>query len=438
MVKSNFQSANSLFDTLLPGRRVQKSTKHLAFIILENKKIPWTWYKEKMAQYLFWNISGGVTGAGSGHCVYFYNDMDTALKEVKAKGHTHAMVCTIGMLISGSANQVTVKTPIQNFYEFSETNEFMRAHIIAHTNKPATIHSQHFEINFNKWNGKSITKLGSSYERSANNIHDDYTPLWIDTENHPRINNFTAEQREEKNFLYPERDYEKHEKIFYDFLKNGNNIPKIHDYKSSSLLINQAERKRKRYYYENNEPLPTHLDTKYDIIIAPTSGLMPEFLYDKYGHKDTKVIIFDYEQVFLDVKQRIIECGFVGDDLLYYMNYLSNKYTGEEWVFSCGATPNQKNALASNNHITTDASRIIDKLAETDYEMKVVDILSDDFQWISELVKDKTTLCYVSNIFQYYITWLYCDTNTIIDQYNKLDKALQSSTSYNLYGRSWK
>ena len=165
---------------------------------------------------------------------------------------------------------------------------------------------------------------------------------------------------------------------------------------------------------------------------------MPEFLYDKYGHKDTKVIIFDYEQVFLDVKQQIIEYGFVGDDLLYYMDHLSNKYTGEEWVFSCGQTPNQSNALAKNNNITKDASRIIDKLAETDYEMKLVDMLSDDFQWISELVKDKTVLCYISNIFQYYITWLYCDTNTIIDQYNKLDKALQSSTSYNLYGRSWK
>ena len=436
-MKSNFQSPSELFEILLTGRSVKESQKHLAFIIIENKKIPWTWYKEKMAQYLFWNISGGVTGAGSGHCVYFYNDIDTALKEIQGKGHTHAMVCTIGMLISGFGDQVNVKTPVQNFYEFSKSDEFMRAHIIAHPNKPATIHAQHFEINLNKWNGESLTKLGSSYKRSPNNIHDDYTPLWIDTENHPRINNFTLEQREEKNFLYPDRDYEIHEKIFYDFLKSEIASNTLIGYDSSTLLIRQAQRKRKRYYYENNEPLPTHLNTKYDIIIAPTSGLMPEFLYDKYGHENTKVIIFDYEPVFLKVKQQIIECGFVGDDLLYYMDHLSSQYDSE-YVFSCGRTPNQDRAFKTNQDITEDASRVVDKLAVADYEMRLVDMLSDDFEWITELVKDKTVMCYVSNIFQYYITWLYCDTNTIIDQYNKLDKALQSSTSYSLYGRSWK
>ena len=437
MVKSNFQSPSELFEILLTGRSVHKRSKYLAFIIIENKKIPWTWYKEKMAQYLFWNISGGVTGAGSGHHVYFYNDIDTALKETKAKGHTHAMVCTIGILI-GQGDQVIVKTPIQNFYEFSKSSEFMRAHIIAHPNKPATIHTQHFEINLKKWNGESLTKLGSSYERSPDNIHDDYTPLWIDTANHPRINNFTLAQRESKRFLYPHRDYEKHERIFYDFIKNNIVSSTLDGYESSTLLIIHAQRKRKRYYYENNEPLPKHLDTKYDIIIAPTSGLMAEFLYDKYGHKDTKIIIFDYEQVFLDVKRRIIECGFVGDDLLRYMDYLSEQYPGEEWIFACQRTPNQLAAFAENGDIIKEAARTVDKLAVTDYEMRLVNMLSDDFEWIPELIKDKTVLCYVSNIFQYYITWLYCDTNTIIDQYNKLNKALQSSTSYNLYGRSWK
>jgi hypothetical protein len=438
MVKSNFQSANSLFEILLTDRQVKESQKHLAFIILENHKIPWTWYKEKMAQYLFWNMQGGVTGAGSGHCVYFYNDIDTALKESKANGHTHAMVCTIGMLISGFGNQITVKTPIQNFYEFSESDEFMRAHIIAHPNKPATIHTQHFEINLNKWNGKSITELGHLYERGLDNIHDDYTPIWIDTKIHPRINNFTREERSEKNFMYPHRDYEMHENIFHNFLKTGSITTSLNNYESSTLLIKHAQRKRKRFYYENNEVLPSDLNTKYDVIIAPTAGLIPEFLYDKYGHKDTKVIIFDYDPVFLKVKQHIIECGFVGDDLLRYMDHLSSEYGNSEYIFSCGRTPNQAHAFVGNSDVIQDASRVVDKLAEADYEMKLVNILSDDFEWINELVKDKTVMFYVSNIFKYYITWLYCDTNTIIDQYNKLDKALQSSSSYELYGRSWK
>ena len=437
-MKSNFQSANSLFDILLSCRPAKEYQKHLAFVILENHKIPWTWYKEKMAQYLFWNMQGGVTGAGSGHSVYFYNDIDTALKEVKAAGHTHAMVCTIGMLISGFGNQVTIKTPIQNFYEFAKTDEFLRAHIIAKPNEPATIHTQHFEINLTKWNGKSITDLGSSYERDIDNIHDDYTPLWIDTENHPRINNFSHAQRGEKNFLYPDRNYEMHEKVFYDFLKNGNISTILNDHESSTLLIKHCQRKRKRYYYENNEILPSDLNTKYDVIIAPTAGLIPEFLYDKYGHEDTKVIIFDYDPVFLKVKQHIIECGFVGDDLLRYMNHLSSEYGNEEYVFSCGRTPNQAHAFIGNSDVIKDASRVVDKLAGANYEMRLVNMLSDDFEWINDLVKDKNVLCYISNIFKYYVTWLYSDTNTVIDQYTKLDTALQSSSNYNLHGRSWR
>ena len=122
MVQSNYLTANDLFNTLLFNRPVKESLKHLAFIILENDKIPWTWYKEKMASYLYWNMQGGVTGAGSGHNIYFCKDLDTALEQAKLNGHTHAMVCTIGMVLSGFGNQTTVKTPIQNFYEFSESD----------------------------------------------------------------------------------------------------------------------------------------------------------------------------------------------------------------------------------------------------------------------------------------------------------------------------
>ena len=393
-----------------------------------------------MAQGLFWNMQGGVTGAASGHHVYFYDDIgvDAILSDVKSKGHTHAMVCKIGMLISGFGDQVNIKTPIQNFYEFAKTDEFMRAHIIATPNKKATIHPQHLEINLDIWNGESVTDFGTSYTRCKDNVHDDYTPWWIDTEHHPRINNFTAEQRTEKNFLYPDRDYEKHEKIFYDFLKNGVITSTLIGYDSSTLLIKHAMRRRKRYYFENNEVLPSHLDTKYDVIIAPTAGLMPEFLYDKYGHEDTKVIIFDYDPLFLEVKKHIIEWGFVGEDLLYYMEHLSNKYSSDhDYVFSCGRSPNQASAFIGNTDIIKDATRVIDKLAEADYEMRQVDMLSDDFEWVESLVEGKSVLCYVSNIFKYYAVWLSHDANDIINQYNKLDKSMASASSYKIFGRSW-
>ena len=41
MVKSNFKSADELFDLLLTDRIINQKKKHLAFVILENNKIPW-------------------------------------------------------------------------------------------------------------------------------------------------------------------------------------------------------------------------------------------------------------------------------------------------------------------------------------------------------------------------------------------------------------
>jgi len=438
MVQSNYLTANDLFNTLLFNRPVKESLKHLAFIILENDKIPWTWYKEKMASYLYWNMQGGVTGAGSGHNIYFCKDLDTALEQAKLNGHTHAMVCTIGMVLSGFGNQTTVKTPIQNFYEFSESDEFMRAHIIAHPNKPATIHTQHLEINLAKWNGKSITKLGADYSRSDENIHDDYTPLWIETGQHPTINNFNKEQRSQKWFTYPHRDYEHHENIVYNYIKNNKTVDILENHTSSKIIIDQLTRKRKRFYYENNEALPKDIEGKYDVIIAPTAGLIPEWLYKEYGHRDTEVIIFDYDQVFLDVKQRIIDLGFVGEDLLMYMDHLSTVYSKDEYIFSSSRTPNQMHAFKSNKDITDNAINMIDNLASGKYEMKLVNMLVDDLDWLPSRIAGKRTLCYVSNIFTYYATWLLFDAKHIISQYNNLNKQLSASSEYKLIGRSWR
>ena len=439
MVKSNFKSADELFDLLLTDRIINQKKKHLAFVILENNKIPWSWYSEKMSQYLYWNMQGGVTGAGSGHNLFYRKDLHSTLIELKEKGFTHAMFCRIGMLISGFADQVKIKTPIQNFYEFSETDEYMRAHILAKPGMPATIHTQHFEINLTKWTGKSITELGDDYIRSPENIHDDYTPLWIETSMHPKINNFTHEQRQEKWFLYPHRDYEKHESIFYNYLSNKDYKSET-GYNSSNIFINQFQRKRKRFYYENNEALPTNLNKKYDVIITPTSGVISEVFYDLYGHENTKVIIYDYDQIFLDIKQKIIEYGFVGKDLIHYMNTLASKYDRDEYIFLASRTPNQFEAIAKNDKLleNNNGLRMLDNLSQADYEMKLCNMLEDNFNWLDSIIKDKSVLCYTSNIFKYYAVWMHYDLNVIKSQYELLVDKLSLSKDYELYGRSWK
>tara|TARA_B000000609_G_scaffold158113_1_gene154590 strand:+ start:5658 stop:6974 length:1317 start_codon:yes stop_codon:yes gene_type:complete len=434
MVKSNFDSIDDFITEWFTDRHIYQKHEHLAFIILENHDIPWTWYKEKMLQLLSWNMQGGVTGAGSGHPMYFCKgDILETLTQAKNDGRTHAMVCQIGMVLCGFADQVEVKTPVQNFYEFSKSNEFMRAHILAHPEKPAKIHLQHFEINLNKWNGKNILQLGSDYKRSEKNIHDDYTPYWIEVPNQPRINNFLPKQREQKWFTYPHRDYEEQEQFFYDYIQTGKR-----SYQGSSDVIISAlyEKRRKRFYYENNEPLKAP-NKKYDLIFAPTSGFIAEFLYDKCGHDSTEIIIYDYDQLFLDVRRKILSMGLVGNDLQLYMKHLQKSHD-PIYLFSTNRTPNQYESIDYNEKNIDNFEMLREKLADGDVKFMPCNLLEDDLSWIGNRSKDKSVLFYSSNIFKYYIVNMNYDYKCIKKRYNYLMKQLEFSDMFDHIGAGYK
>ena len=428
-MKSNFKTANHFINEFFTGREISKKYGHLAFIILENHNIPWTWYKEKMLQLLLWNMQGGVTGAGSGHPMYFCDgDIHETLKQVKEDGRTHAMVCQIGMILCGFANQTVTKTPVQNFYEFTKSNEFMRAHILAVPHKPAKIHLQHFEINLEMWNGKTILEFGSNYTRSEENIHDDYTPLWIDTNDHPRIYNFTPDQRSQKWFTYPHRDYEIEEQKLYNYIKNGERQP-AGKYSSSEVIIKGLYEKklRKRFYYENNEPLKAP-DEKYDLIFAPTAGFTAEFLYDRCAHENTKVIIYDYDNMFLEVKKRILQMVLVGEDLQRYMIHLQQKH--DDFNFWLGRTPNQYDSISYNENNISDWEIIRENLDIHNPEFVLCNLLEDDLTWIGEKVKNKSALFYASNIFKYFAVNMNYDYTKIKSRYNYLISQLEKSNHY--------
>lgn len=434
MIPSSFNSIDDFIDEWLTDRQISKKYQHLAFIILENNDIPWSWYKEKMLQLLSWNMQGGVTGAGSGHPMYFCKgDILETLTQAKNDGRTHAMVCQIGMVLCGFADQITVKTPIQNFYEFSKSDKFMRAHILAHPNKPAKIHLQHFEINLNKWAGENILQFGSDYKRSADNIHDDYTPHWIDVSYLPRINNFLPKQREQKWFTYPHRDYEEQEEVFYNYIKTGKR-----SYQGSSNVIISAlyEKRRKRFYYENNEPLHAP-DKKYDVIFAPTAGFTAEFLYDKCGHDNTEVVVYDYDQLFLDIRKKILNMGLVGNDLQLYMKHLQQSHD-PIYLFSTNRTPNQYESINYNEKNINDFDVLREKLANEDVKFILCNLLEDNLSWIGNKAKGKSVLFYSSNIFKYYIVNMNYDYKHIKERYNHLIEQLKSSDSFDYIGVSYK
>jgi len=84
MVKSNFNTIDDYILDFFRNRRLHRK-QDLAFVVLENNNIPWSWYKEKMLQLLLWNMQGGVTGAGTGHSLYFAKEETVLRTLVKLK-----------------------------------------------------------------------------------------------------------------------------------------------------------------------------------------------------------------------------------------------------------------------------------------------------------------------------------------------------------------
>jgi len=335
------------------------------------------------------------------------------------------MVCQVGMLFNSKfADQITSKTAIQNFDEFSKTDEFCRAHILARPNKPATIHTQHLEINLLKWQEENMVNLCSNYIRSDKNIHDDYTPLWIDVPNYPRINNFLPEHRKHKFFTYPHKDYEKDEYILYNHLHNGNEL-KDHQHtdKLSKLLTYQPQ-----YYFQNNEFLKKPNGKRYDIIFTPASGIFAEYFYKHFAHDKTKTIIYDYNQHFLDIKRNILDLGLTSyDELKMYKTHLDEMYPSSKYIHNLFGRQNASKAKTYNEKLAPLKQRkeLQNEFLKSDYEFLIMDLLTDDFTTVKNLIKGKRVLFFSSNIFKYIGVWLNYDYSQIKTQLIKLENTLE-------------
>lgn len=436
MVKSQYNTYDDFTKELSKLNKFNRLNKHSdkAYIILSNPKIPWSWYSEKLTQLLYWNLSGGMTGAGTGHHVFFENDLHQGLANAKNLKYNYAMVCQVGMILNGRhADQIKEKTPIQNFYEFSETDEFCRAHILARPNKPATIHTQHLEINLLKWNGQTLTELGIDYVRSDKNIHDDYTPLWIEVPNYPRINNFLPEQRQHKFFTYPHRNYENDEYVLHNHLHNKSDLKgHTYNYKLTNLLNYVPQ-----YYFINNENLQNPDHEKYDIIFTPASGIFAEYFYKYFAHKETKTIIYDYDQYILDIKRNILDFGLSSyDELEMYKKHLNK--INSTYIYNLDGRLNASSAKINNEKIIPLEQRkeLQDNFLKSDYEFMVMDLLNDNFTSLENLIKNKKVLFFSSNIFRYIGVWLKFDYSHIRSQRIKLENTLEKySSEYKHYGK---
>ena len=427
--KSEIDFFNSLNKNQKPSNTYHEfDIRNLAFIILDNPKIPWTWYKQKLMQFIWYYMMGGVTGGNPVHKLYFATDIIKGFKKAKDDGYTHAMMCQIGMILNVYCDQIKYFSPIENFYKFSKTDDFAKAHIIAKPNKSAFLHPQHIELNLNLWDGTDFVNLGLEYKRADDNFHDDYTPSWIKVDKYPIIKNFNNNERYVKWFLYPNKKYDLNEKTFYNFLNSNDyvgQIPKLTQHLRNTAL-SQASQK---YFCKNTEHLAIKTNRKFDIIITPTAGISLEHAYKNYSRSNTKLIVYDYDQTFLDIKKKILNYGMSISESMQYLKIYYEQHT-------TGYRKNNAEAFSHNDKIYTDnmITELRDKIIDHGVEYVLSDFMFDDFDWID--FEGKSVFINISNIFYYHICWTKYDYKIIYDQYLKLIKKLKTNTKeYVIFGK---
>lgn len=198
------------------------------------------------------------------------------------------------------------------------------AHILDWTNKNEwyELHEQFVLVNIKTWKEIDCPKFGGwtekhkripVIERSKENFHDDYTPLWIkdsgkrktQRHGHPGWNflvqglkngcdiiNWNQTIREKRTFYYPYMDSE----LFWECIKNKTVDPGITNFNQQQFLQFIKHGVQDQIWLYNSEDMDIeHDDKKYDVVALPASGFKYLDVFKSGMLKENgKLIIYDF------------------------------------------------------------------------------------------------------------------------------------------------
>ena len=276
----------------------------LAFCFIDNTyQYTSVWTKEIIKNLADFTISNLT---GKGFPVYQSQNEEQAIAHAIQQGHKYALVFSTGTeFING-----------RNFFNEIEklinTDFYVYGHILDRGDAYYELHNQCYLLNLSKYQELGCPKIGQYApgvchsqtipERSIENLHDDYTPLWIKpgntdkTYNHQlhgwnliskilsvggTISAFNINVRNNKKHYYPESppDFLKHISWAYS---------RLH-YCANDFV-----------HYQNTEVILL-ADNNYEKIITPASGNW--FINCIHKENPVTVIFYDYNQKALDYWQ---------------------------------------------------------------------------------------------------------------------------------------
>ncbi len=422
-----------------------------AFICHLPPNIEWNEHIYHQAHVTWNQLSGGLTGTGSGSKVVFC--CKSKVHETILNLPTHFKYITIlrvGMNFENSAN----KTPISYFFddivrwERGENDYWIKAHIIAKPNENATLHDQHLVLNRKWWNelgSPNLFKLKfTDFERADTNFHDDYTPHWLKPKDYPMIRNFPIHERDIKVFSY-------------------NRLPT--DIPSKWYKFDEI-RNEKKYYPVNTENFGTSLgriETKLrksridtiDTIVSPTAGFLTEFLAKKFNIKN--IVYYDLTQDHLDYKKEITDLVNNEEELKWWVDskweqnvsgsdyWNTNLKIKNDFWYPKGDEQSQLLYGGGKKYINGELNKngTIDEQFEAlnwvrdnckiDYvkcDMMGDNYKEDNYKVFLPYIRDKNVLFNISNIYSYIRTHINYRFKHIMFRFDSLETFLKNNTKY--------
>jgi len=414
---NNFDEFVSLWTAATANKKIYKRFEHMLFLVVYPDKLKWDFGIEKQTQTTTFMISGGETGGALGHDVRFCyrSEVHDVLLNCN---HTHAMIVSVGMVFDMTSDSLGKRqTSITDFYDFVESGQFCKAHIMARPNHKAYFHHQHMNLNLKTWKEIGAPDMSERYDvikRSSDNFHDDYTPSWIDVKGLPTITNFTRDERSRKSFSY----YRDHQTESWKDLDNVD----INDYYFSRFMT----RIRKSFYIENTESVGLLPDEKFDVIFSTTAGKRAALLADKLDF-DGEVILFDYCQENLDIKQMIIEMNMSLEEINFYTKRLNHCMV----MADCTASKNANKDMPPFEYLRKLEQKMYD---DYDIEYWLMDLISPDYDKISKKIKGKTVFFDATNIFSYHMSHAYYTLDELVNSHSKLVDVLKHADGAYLRG----
>jgi len=428
----NFEEFVSLWK--LETKNVKIKKPNFLFLVVYPDNLEWDFGIEKQTQTTTFMVSGGLTGSGSGHDVQFCyrSDVNDLLKNCT---HTHAMIVSVGMVfdmitLSTSTDKKWRKkfselgkkvipnqvTAITDFFDFVESEEYCKGHIMARPNKPAFLHHQHINLNINVWKSIGCPPLNEKwddYERSIENYHDDYTPHWIKPKDRPLIINFSHSERTRKSFSYYKTRYKEEWKDL-DNVDHG-------DFYFSRFMT----RIHSVFYLFNTESFHKIPTENFDIIFSPTAGYNVELLVEKLNFNG-EVIFYDYTQENIDTKKTIVEMNMSLDELYAYTDIQRKKKIDMVDNSKNAAVIKRINSMGSHEYLRELQEKMRN---EQELEYWLMNIITPDYNKLSEKVKGKNVFFDTSNIFSYHMSHAYYTLEELVNSYNKLHQVLINSAN---------